>query len=137
MTTAPWRNGQRILGISLVVGLLLRVAVLWSTQDLPVRISDEVDYVQLATSLVEHHTFAFPPDDSTSLRPPLYPALVAGIWSVTGVGNLQAVRALQILIALGTTMLVYLLALQTFDRVSARIAASVTWLYPTLIFFNF
>ena len=38
----------------------------------------------------------------TSIRPPLYPGMLAAVLSVTGSKNLQAVRVLQILLALAT-----------------------------------
>ena len=40
-------------------------------------------------------------------RQPLYPALISGLWTVTGVGNFQAVRVVQMLLALLNTCLLY------------------------------
>jgi hypothetical protein len=60
---------------------------------------DERHYVRLATNLLEGHGFAWSPGEPTSIRPPLYPAFVAGIWNITGPGHLQAVRFCQIILA--------------------------------------
>ena len=51
--------------------------------------------------------------------------------------NLQAVRVLQILMALATVLLVYRLGRRVFNHDVACYAAGVFWLYPSLVFFNF
>jgi 4-amino-4-deoxy-L-arabinose transferase-like glycosyltransferase len=61
--------------------------------------------------------------------------LLAGIWSVTG-ESLQTVRLLQILLSLATAGLVYALGARVFSPRVGRIAASVCWLYPSLIFYD-
>ena len=128
---------RRVLQLALVVGLVLRLAILLGTRGLETKIFDEHDYTRLATSILERHEFAFGPGELTSLRPPLYPAFVAAIWSVTGNGNLQAIRLAQIVLALLTMGLVYQLGRRAFNVEVGRYAAAVFWLYPSLIFFNY
>jgi len=122
---------------ALAIGLVVRLAILWHTAGLDTRIADEKQYRQLAQSLAEGRGFAWDSGELTSLRPPLYPALVAGIWSVTGVQNYQAVRLVQILLALLTTWVVYEMGRRTYRETVGRAAAAVFWLYPGLMLFNF
>src|SRR5262245_17257508 len=105
-----WRDGRLTLRIALLLGLAVRLAVLWRTSDLGASIVDEQQYVRLAQSIVQGSGFAWGPGEPTSMRPPLYPGLVASIWSlsssqagaVTGPGEatLQTIRVVQILLAL-------------------------------------
>src|SRR3954452_7665949 len=79
----------------LLAGAVLRL-VLWAWfQDKPIHIWDEQDYNTLAVNLLRSGEFAFTPGTPTSLRPPLYPALVAGVYRLFGPENFQAVRLLQ------------------------------------------
>jgi 4-amino-4-deoxy-L-arabinose transferase-like glycosyltransferase len=73
----------------------------------------------------------------TSIRPPLYPALLAGIWWLAGSNSLQAVRLVQIFVALATAGLVYILGKRLYSDRVGRLAAAITWVYPSLIFFNY
>lgn len=127
---------RRLLVVALLLGLAVRLGVLWNTPDLGLVNGDEEQYVQLARSLLHGDGFAWGPGRPTSLRPPLYPAIVAGLWSVAGEDNLQAVRVLQFGLALLTAALVYALGTRVFGRPVGLVAAVVTWLYPTLIFLN-
>lgn len=127
---------RRVLTIALVAGLLIRLAILSQTSGLGTKIVDEQQYSQIARNIVAGHGFAWSAGAPTSIRPPLYPAMLAGIWSVAGSESLQAVRVVQILLALATTALVYVLGARLYDAVVGRWAAAVCWLYPSLIFFN-
>ncbi len=121
----------------MVLGLAVRLVILWDTRHLPATIADEQQYVLLANSLVAGDGFAWGPGRPTSLRPPLYPFLVASIWHVTGAGNLQAVRAIQIVLAALTSLAVYAIGRRVFDARTARWAAAFVWLYPSLVYANF
>src|SRR5262245_6207613 len=130
-------RGQRALAVALVIGALLRGVILWNTTGLGTEIVDEQHYATLAGNILDGHGFAWDADHPTSIRPPLYPGLVAAIWSVAGQGNLQAVRLVQILMALGTAGLIYSLGRRVFDAGVGRYAAALFWLYPSVLFFNF
>src|SRR5689334_17212030 len=98
-TDAP-RPGVRLwpLLVILVLGAVLRVALWdWSQGQLPH--GDELDYTTLAHNLVSRGEFAdaFGP---SSLRPPLYPALMAAVYGLFGIDNLQAVRLFQAALSL-------------------------------------
>jgi len=121
------------LGVVLLAGLIVRLVLLWRFAGVGLAIHDERDYDQLAVSIVERGEFGFSPGELTSIRPPLYPALVAGIYCVCGLQNYQAVRAMQIVLSLATTALVYLLARRMYDERVASVAATIHCLYPSLL----
>jgi 4-amino-4-deoxy-L-arabinose transferase-like glycosyltransferase len=135
--TMPQTRPGRFLAAALLLGLVVRVGALWATRDLGTEIVDEQHYTQIATSILDGHGFAWGPGRPTSIRPPLYPGLLAVIFSVTGPMNLQPVRVLQILMALATVALVYQLGRRVFNDSIACYAAGIFWLYPSLVFFNF
>ena len=128
---------RRLLVIALLVGLVVRLAILGATPALGTEIMDEQQYSQIARSLVAGDGFSWGPGRPTSIRPPLYPWLLAAAWGALGSESLQAVRLLQILLALATTGLVYLLGSRVYGPRVGAIAAALFWLYPSLLFFNF
>jgi len=136
--SAAWLgDGRRALRIALVIGLLLRLLILWHTTDLGETIIDEQQYSQIADNLLLGNGFAWGPGDPTSIRPPLYPGLLAAVWSVAGPRQLQVIRFVQILISLATVAGVYWLGACLYNPTVGRYAAAVCWLYPSFIFFNF
>jgi 4-amino-4-deoxy-L-arabinose transferase-like glycosyltransferase len=125
-----------LLGIALVAGLLVRAAVLAQTAGLGTPIIDEQHYTQLAGNLLHGYGFSWGPERPTSIRPPLYPAFVAAVWSVAGEGNHQAVRLVQIVLSALTAWFVFLIGRQFFGPMTGRLAAAMVWIYPSFIFFN-
>jgi 4-amino-4-deoxy-L-arabinose transferase-like glycosyltransferase len=135
--TARRRSQGVAVAVVLVIGLAVRLAILANTTDLETSIADERQYVQLAASLAAGHGFAWASGEPTSLRPPLYPAFVAGIWTVSGGTSLQAVRLAQIALSLLTAVLVYEIGRRAFNPRVGLIAGAITWLYPKFIFLDF
>ena len=121
----------------LIVAAALRMTILANTGGLAPQIVDEQHYLTLAAGLVERGELSFEPGMPTSIRPPLYPAFIAGVWNVTDVGRLQPVRFAQILLGLWTALLVYQLGLALFNPKVAMAAGAVTAFYPSLIISNF
>jgi 4-amino-4-deoxy-L-arabinose transferase-like glycosyltransferase len=130
-------GGGRVLRIALVVGLFARLLIFSQTWELGPKIQDERHYTQIASNLVDGSGFAWAPGQLTSIRPPLYPAMLAGIWSVAGHVNFQAVRLVQIVLALVASWLVFEIGRRAFDDRVGRYAAAALWLYPSWVFFNF
>jgi 4-amino-4-deoxy-L-arabinose transferase-like glycosyltransferase len=133
---APGRRWPLWFLAVLAGGLVVRLALIASSGTLGPRIEDEKQYVQLAESLYEGRGFAWASGERTSLRPPLYPALVAGVWHVAGRGNLQAVRFVQCLLGLLTAAMIVAIGRRAFDARIGRIAAAIVWLYPSFIYLN-
>ena len=130
-------DGRIVWRYALIIGLVVRLVILWHTSTLSTQIVDEQQYRQIADNLLAGNGFAWGPGELTSIRPPLYPALLAGVWRVTGADNLQAIRILQILLGLATSGLVYLLGARLYSPRVGRYAAAICWLYPSFVFFDF
>jgi 4-amino-4-deoxy-L-arabinose transferase-like glycosyltransferase len=131
------RRGRVAFVAALAIGLILRIAILAMTADLGTPIADEEHYARIADNIVVGNGFAWGPGQPTSIRPPLYPALLSAVWASSGVRNLQAVRVWQIAIALASTGLIALLGTMLYRPNVGLIAAAVFWLYPSYIFYNF
>ncbi len=130
-------DGRVLLRVALLAGLVLRLAILWQTVALGTPIVDEQHYRRLGNNILAGNGFAMDAGSPTSIRPPLYPAMLAATWYVAGADNLQAVRLVQIVLGLGTAGLVFLVGRRLYGEAVGRIAAAVAWLYPSLVFSNF
>jgi len=113
----------------------LRLAIGTALWDQPLRIVDEQHYHQLARGIAERGEFAFKPGRPTAMRPPLYPAFLAGFFRL-GLGH-PAVRAVQAALALVTGLLLWRLGRRWWGKGAAAAGTAVFLLYPTLVFFNF
>jgi 4-amino-4-deoxy-L-arabinose transferase-like glycosyltransferase len=127
---------RRGLVLALMLGALVRACILYNTNDLGTPITDEQHYRELGQSIASGRGFAWADGQPTSLRPPLYPGVLASIWAI-GPDNLQAVRVVQILLSLATAALVYILGARLYSSRVAAWAAGACWLYPSFIFFDF
>lgn len=132
-------SGKKLspLGWILVAGAIVRLILWLWFQDLPPRIHDEKDYNQIAINLVEHGEFGFRPGELTSIRPPLYPFLMAGVYQLFGLENFQAVRLVQLALSLVTVVVVYGLGVTLFSRRVGTWAAGITCFYPSLLGANY
>ena len=138
------RNAAQVDGIIkrhpvlliLILGLIPRLALMVFFHDLPIRITDAQDYDRLATSLAETGSYVDKRGIPTSLRPPLYPAVVAGLYRMFGVHNLLAVHIFQTMLSLITTVIVYWTAAEIYSLRVAVAAAAIFCFYPTLLGFN-
>lgn len=134
-TPVPRRVDRTLLFI-LLGGALIRLALWGWFAGLSPHIWDEKDYNAIANTLVEHGEFGLRPGDPTSIRPPLYPALVALVYQVCGANNFQAVRLLQAVLSLVNVVVLYRLGLEVASRRVALWAAGLYCFYPSLLGFN-
>jgi 4-amino-4-deoxy-L-arabinose transferase-like glycosyltransferase len=125
-----------ILLVLLAAGAALRFGLWLWFADLPPRIWDEVDYNTLACNLVTHHEFAYQPGTPATLRPPLYPAVVAVLYRLFGLENYQAVRLFQALLSLATVLLLYRLGTAVGSPRVALWLAGLSCFYPSFLGFN-
>ena len=116
----------------LVAGVVVRVLLLLWFQDLPLEVWDEREYNELAVNLATRGEFVLE-GQASSMRPPLYPAVVAGVYKLCGAENYQAVRVLQALIGLATVAVVYLLGSEVYDRRVGAWAAGFFCFYPSML----
>ena len=128
------RSGSfKALALILLIGGALRIALWMWFQGEPLHVWDERDYNQIATNLVKHGEFSFEPGAPISLRPPLYPFLVAGVYAMCGVENFQAVRLLNGLLGLMTVVVLYGLGVRVASRKTAIWLAGLCCFYPSLL----
>ncbi len=129
-------SGVRPLILIMLAGALVRLGLWGWFRGESIHIGDELDYNTLAVNLVERGEFAMTPGTLTSIRPPLYPALVAAVYRVCGLENFQAVRLLQAGLSLCLVPLVYRLGSAAASRRVGLWAAALVCFYPSLLAFN-
>src|SRR5215471_11623683 len=132
----PFSARSTALWMCFAIGLLVRLAVLSQTSTLGAKIVDEQQYTQIAENVRAGNGFAWGPGQLTSIRPPLYPGLLAATWTLTGGTNFQAVRVWQILLSLATAALVFWLGATLWNEKAGALAAAITWLYPSFILYD-
>lgn len=128
-------GGSRLvwLGLVLALALGLRLAVVGWLAGMPLFVADERDYDALATHLATFGEYAYERGVPTSLRPPLYPALLAGVYRLAGPQSHSLVRLIQALLGTLTAGLVWQLGRRLFDFRTALVAAAVCAAYPSLV----
>lgn len=131
-----WGVHLAVLLLILLVGGGLRLVLWTSFAEQPLYIDDERDYNRLACNLVRYGEFAFEAGQPTSLRPPLYPMVVAGIYRLFGVENYQAVRLFQAILSLINVMLLYRLGSAILSRKGGLWLAGLYAFYPSLLGYN-
>ena len=122
------------LAILIALTLMVRIPLVWSTAALPAQIVDEQHYVALATSLANGDGFAWAPGTPTSIRPPLYPFVIATLWRLSGSHDFQIVRWAQVALGLTSVIALYAIGRRWFDERAAFMAAIGLALYPSLLF---
>jgi 4-amino-4-deoxy-L-arabinose transferase-like glycosyltransferase len=135
LTRKQHAHGRKVhpLAWILLFGALLRAGLWYSWGDPALFSDDERDYRQLAARLVLTGEYADIRGVPFSLRPPLYPAAIAGVYRCLGLQNVDAVRAFQAGISLLTVLLVYRLGIMAYSRQVALWAAGLCCFYPSLI----
>jgi 4-amino-4-deoxy-L-arabinose transferase-like glycosyltransferase len=142
-------RGRLLLTLLLAGGALVRLLVwVWfGWQNVTIH-DDEKDYDLLARNLLHYRAYVSQRVDAnrdprpgceptpSSLRPPLYPAFLAGLYAVVGEQNFQAVRLVQIGLSLLTALLVYGLGLDLYDRRVGLTACGLYCFYPSWIGFS-
>jgi 4-amino-4-deoxy-L-arabinose transferase-like glycosyltransferase len=124
------------LAAILVAGALVRIALLGAFGSDPPVNYDAIDYNHLAVGLVETGAYASESGQLISLRPPLFPALVAGIYRLFGTENFLAVASFHAALSLITVLLTYRLGVEIYSQRVGVLAAALTCFYPSLLAYN-
>lgn len=129
---------SRLFGLTsiLLFALAIRLLVVCACGGAAPVIEDAKDYDRLAVSLLETGRYATPSGELSSLRPPLYPALVAAIYRCFGPRNYLAVYFAQAFMSCGVVYFTFKIGEAAYDRNIGLIAAVAFALYPSLIAFN-
>lgn len=130
-TSRPSRHVHPLVWI-LAVGLVVRVLLLGWFRGEPLYVWDEREYNALAVGIAERGAFQLD-GRPTAIRPPLYPAVVAGVYKLAGAENYQAVRAFQLLLGLATVVGVFLLSKDLYGRRVGLWAAGLYCFYPSML----
>jgi 4-amino-4-deoxy-L-arabinose transferase-like glycosyltransferase len=128
-----WALPAIVLAAIVLAGAAARLLLWLSFQGQPLAVWDERDYNTLAVNLVRHGEFAYSPGRPASLRPPLYPAALAGVYELFGLENFQAVRLLQACLSLVTVVLLYRLGAGLFSPRVGLWLGGVYAFYPSLL----
>jgi hypothetical protein len=94
---------RKALAVILLFGAALRFGLAIAFGGYAPVITDAQDYNRLAVGLVETGSYASETGELISLRPPLFPGVVAAIYSVAGTENYLAVSLFHAAISLVTT----------------------------------
>ena len=126
---------RRWLGISLLLGLVVRVAYLIPAARKPLS-SDAYNYVEISRNLVAGHGFSevLPGlvPHATAYRPPGYPLLLAGVFELTG-PSAGVARGLNLLLGLLVIVLAFLLVRRHSTLLAASIASFCVAMMPNLV----
>jgi 4-amino-4-deoxy-L-arabinose transferase-like glycosyltransferase len=119
-----------------IIALIARLWWIWSSAWM----AGDNAYLKIARNIAFHHVFSLSdaagePLLPTARRPPLYPALIALLWSGDS-PPVMVVLLLQSLLGAATVALVYLIARDRFNRTVAVIAALAMALAPMTGYFT-
>jgi 4-amino-4-deoxy-L-arabinose transferase-like glycosyltransferase len=118
----------------LLVGIIVRIGLWLAWANWSPLINDDArDYHGLAFRLVTTGSYSNESGQLISLRPPLYPAFVAGTYLTFGLENDAAVRSIQAVLGLVTACMVYRLGILAYSRQVALWAAGIVCFYPSLL----
>ena len=133
------RHGRRqtlLLGIILVLALLLRLGFWFGVVGFDSKgWGDEPDYHRLAASVAAGEGLTSPLGEPTAARPPLYPIVLGGIYSLLG-DDPDVARAFQVVLGVVAVLLVYVLMLRLATPGGALLAAFLAALNPALIYMS-
>lgn len=123
------------IAIILIVALGIRLGAILATPDLQLA-SDPQDYDRHAQSVAAGDGYptsgVVAGGGPTAIRPPAFPAYLAGVYKLTG-HSVGAARVAQAVLGTLIVALVAALALMLWGFKTARIAAALTALFPPLI----
>ena len=96
---------------------------------------DEIDYHYLAVNLTEGNGYRLENNQVTARRPPLFPLVLAGLYSVFGANTVLA-RLIQVLLGTLIVPLVFFATRRFFSERAAWIAGALAAVNPFLIFIS-
>jgi 4-amino-4-deoxy-L-arabinose transferase-like glycosyltransferase len=126
------RNRRRFFLLATLAGLGLRLFFVWR---FPAVVDDSRLYANIAENWMQHGVYAI--NNSGRIMPtfsrlPGYPAFLAAIFYLFGIGNFRAVLLTQVLVDLGTCFLIADLARRFFSEQAAKAAFLLAALCPFL-----
>lgn len=126
----------RTIGVIYAAAILVRLALALTFGDHEPLIADAQDYDGLANRLCETGQYVSESGTLVSLRPPLYPAMLAVIYQLFGTGNYVAVSLVQGLISMLTMAATHQLGSRIGGPRVGLWSAAIIGFYPSLLAFN-
>jgi 4-amino-4-deoxy-L-arabinose transferase-like glycosyltransferase len=137
------RGASSCLDLAIILGLALAVRLVWaliapSVDPFLVHsplLGDAASYGRIAKSLLAGAGFAERPPTPSAFWPPLYPAFLSLIYSVTGY-DLAAARLVQAFLGVAVPASFFLISLKPLGHRVAWLSAVGLIFYPYLVVFN-
>ncbi len=130
------RKPRAVLTLILLVAVVVRLGFWFAVVGFDTTGGgDEPDYHMLATVISEGGGFVNPLGEPTAARPPLYPALLGGLYAIAG-PDPDVGRAFQVALGVLIVFLVYALARRLFSTKVALLAAGLAAVNPGLIYLS-
>src|SRR6266516_556803 len=129
-----WRQYLPAVGIFLLA-LLVRVVYNLTVGQNYMPGYDSQVYEKIALHILHERCFCLNPNMPTTGRAPVWPAVIAGIYALTGPDNFF-VRLFLCLIGAGTCVFVYLLVRDIFGEYMAILAGVAAAIYPGLFIYD-
>lgn len=124
----------RLLAVIVVVAVLVRLAFWFVVVGFDTTGGgDGPDYHQLASGVAAGQGLLSPEGEPTARRPPLYPMLLGGFYSIAG-PDPDVGRGLQVALGALIVVLVYALARRLFSERVALLAAALVAVNPSLVY---
>ncbi len=135
---APQRQRiiERIgLGVIFLLALGVRIFYNLTVARNYVPIHDAADYNAMALHLLNEHCLCIAPHVPTTVRPPLFPLFLAGVYGLTGADPLHARLALSV-VGAGTCVLAALIAREMAGWRAGLLAGLIAATYPQLFIWD-
>lgn len=124
-----------ILGL-LILGFVVRLIYIlkFAPSDISIPSGDALGYHILAKNLLQYSQFAFEVGKPTARREPLYPVFLAIVYRLFG-ESLFIARLSQVFINVVSIFLIYLIAKEIFDELTAVLSVAISSFWPNFIYF--
>ncbi len=127
--------------LSLLIRLFF-IAAWGSEEKIYDSLFDQYIYIDLAKNFVAGHglslsfdVFIAEANTPTSIQPPVYPLVLAGIFYFFGESYL-AIRLLQVVLSSIISVVTFLIGKKVFDKSTALLAGLLTCVYPVLVMYT-
>jgi 4-amino-4-deoxy-L-arabinose transferase-like glycosyltransferase len=113
------KRNPRWFVAGLVIAVLLRFYFIWH---IPSVNGDSIAYSNIARTILQHHVYGLTDDTvhATVIRMPGYPLMLAAVFALFGIDNFKAVMFLNLLLDVGTCLIVADIARRMFGDRAAR-----------------
>ena len=127
----PWLPAVGIFSLALIVRIVYNMTVAHGY----VPRFDAAIYEDLAKRIISDHCYCWTAQHATTFRPPLWPFIIAGIYSIFGQHNTY-IRLFACFLGAGTSVFVYLFARDIFGKRIALVTGVIAAIYTGLFIWD-